>query len=69
MALQSFRALKASVVYGNSDGENMFVVGESDVTSHSFLLDHWYIRVPFVEYAVEDETHVPHAIHKVRDHH
>lgn len=65
MALQSLRALKASVLYGNSGGENIFVVGEYDVTSHSFLLDHWYIKVPFVENAVEDETHVPHVIHKV----
>jgi len=65
MALQSLGALKPSVLYGNSDGENMFVVGEYDGTSHSFLLDHWYIKVPFVEYAVEDEAYVPHVIHKV----
>src|SRR5258705_12417206 len=65
MALESLRALKASVLYGNSKGDNMFVVGEYDVTSHSFLLEHWYIKVPFVEYAVEDETNVPHVVHKV----
>jgi hypothetical protein len=65
MALESLRALKASVLYGNSEGDNMFLIGEYDVTSHSFLLDHWYIKVPFVEYAVEDETYVPHVVHKV----
>jgi len=65
MALQSLRALKASVVYGNSGGENMFVVGEYDVTSHSFLLDHWYIKVPFVESVPEDETYIPGPVRKV----
>ena len=65
MALQSLRALKASVLYGSSGGENMFVVGEYDVTSHSFLLDHWYIRVPFVEYVPDDETYLPGPVHKV----
>jgi hypothetical protein len=45
IALQSLRALKASIVYGNSGGENMFVVGEYDAASHSFLLDHWYLKV------------------------
>lgn len=44
MALQSLRALKPSVLYGSCDGKNMFVVGEYDAPSHSFLLDHWYIN-------------------------
>ncbi len=65
IGLQSLGALKTSVLYGNSGGENIFVVGKYDVTSHSFLLDHWYIKVPFVQYAVADETHVPHVINKV----
>src|SRR5688500_13294418 len=65
MALQSLRALKPSVLYGNSDGKNMFVVGEYDVNSHSFLLDHWYINVPFVEFVPEDETYPPGPVRKV----
>jgi hypothetical protein len=65
MALQSLRALKPSVLYGNCDGKNMFVVGEYDSASHSFSLDHWYLKVPFVEFAVEDETQVPHKVNKV----
>jgi hypothetical protein len=64
MALQSLRALTPSVLYGNCDGKNMFVVGEYDVTSHSFLLDHWYIKVPFVE-SVPDETYIPGPVRKV----
>jgi hypothetical protein len=65
MALQSLRALKPSVLYGNCDGKNMFVVGEYDVNSHSFLLDHWYINVPFVEYLPDDKTYLPGPVHKV----
>jgi hypothetical protein len=65
MAVQSLRALKPSVLYGNCDGKNMFVVGEYDSASHSFSLDHWYLKVPFVEFAVEDETQVPHKVNKV----
>jgi hypothetical protein len=65
MALQSLRALKPSVLYGNCDGKNMFVVGEYDVTSHSFLLDHWYIKVPFVESVPDDEKYLPGPVHKV----
>ena len=65
MALQSLRALKPSVLYGNCDGKNMFVVGEYDVTSHSFLLDHWYIKVPFVESVPEDETYIPGPVRRV----
>jgi hypothetical protein len=65
MALQSLRALKHRVLTGNSGGENIFVVGDYDVTSHSFLLDHWYIKVPFVEYVPDDETYPPGPVHKV----
>jgi hypothetical protein len=65
MALQSLSALKPRVLYGNCDGKNMFVVGEYDVASHSFLLDHWYIKVPFVEYVPDDETYLPGPVHKV----
>jgi hypothetical protein len=65
MALQSLLALKPIVLYGNCDGKNMFVVGEYDVTSLSFILDHWYIKVPFVESVPADETYLPGPVHKV----
>ena len=40
-------------------------IGEYDARSHSFLLDHWYISVPFMEFVPEDETYPPGPVRKV----
>ena len=65
MALKSLRALKAGILYDNSGGERIFVRGEYDDQSQAFRLTHWYLKVPFDEWVVEDEKYVPHKMHKV----
>ena len=65
IALKSLRALKAGILYDNSGGDRIFVRGEYDDQSQSFRLTHWYLKVPFGEWVVEDESHVPHRMYKV----
>lgn len=65
IALQSLYALKTGILYENSEGDRIFVVGEYDDQSQSFRLNHWYIRVPFGEMVIDDETRIPHTGHKV----
>jgi hypothetical protein len=64
MALRALMSLKASVLYGNRDGKSITLVGEFQPRTHIFTLKHWYLRVPFVEGAVKDETHVPHQVNR-----
>lgn len=65
IALKSFYALKPGIVYQNNEGDRIFVLGDYDRQSQSFRLSHWYIKVPFEEVVIEDETHIPHNVHKV----
>ena len=65
LALKSLQALKWNVLYPNGDGDKIFVRGEYDPQSQSFRLTHWYIKTPFESLAIEDETDVPHNVHKV----
>jgi hypothetical protein len=65
IALKSLYALKTGILYENSEGDRIFVVGEYDNQSQSFGLSHWYIKVPFEEIVTEDEARVPHTVHKV----
>src|SRR5687767_3617892 len=46
-ALKSLQALSWNVLYLNSSGDRIFVVGKYDDQSQSFRLTHWYIKVPF----------------------
>jgi hypothetical protein len=64
IALHALRSLKASILYGNSNGRSIILVGEFQARTHVFTLTHWYIRTPFVEWVVKDETHVPHQFNK-----
>jgi hypothetical protein len=64
MALHALISLKASIVYGNGDGKSINLVGEFRARTHVFTLKHWYLRVPFVEWAVKDETHIPHQVNR-----
>jgi len=60
--LHALMSLKASILYGNRDGKRITLVGEFQARTHIFTLKHWYLRVPFVERAVKDETHLPHQV-------
>ena len=65
IALKSLYALKAGILYENSEGDQIFVTGEYDNQSQLFRLSHWYIKVPFEEIVIDDETRIPHTGHKV----
>ena len=65
IGLKSLQALKPGILYENCGGDRIFVRGEYDDQSQSFRLTHWYLKVPFTEIVVEDETKVPHTTHKV----
>jgi hypothetical protein len=65
IALKSLQALKAGILYENSGRDRIFVVGDYDIQTQSFQLSHWYIKVPFEEVVAEDETRIPHTVHKV----
>ena len=65
MALKSLQGLKPGILYNNCGGDRILVHGEYDDQSQSFRLIHWYLKIPFTETLVEDETHLPHETHKV----
>jgi hypothetical protein len=65
IALKSLQALKAETLYANAGGDRIFVRGEYDPQSKSFRLSHWSIKVPFEKLVIEDETQIPHTVHKV----
>ena len=62
IALHALMSLRPSILYGNGDGRSIILVGEFQARTHVFRLRHWYIRTPFVEWAVKDETHIPHQV-------
>ena len=62
IALHALISLKASILYGNGNGRSIIVVGEFQARTHVFTLGRWYIRTPFVEWVVKDETHIPHQV-------
>ena len=62
IALHALKSLKASILYANRDGKHITLVGEFQARTQIFALKHWYLRVPFVEWAVKDETHIPHQV-------
>jgi hypothetical protein len=65
LALKSLQALRLNVLYPNAQGDKIFLRGEYDHQSNSFRLSHWYIKIPFEALVIDDETHVPHNVHKV----
>ena len=65
LALKSLQALSSNVLYPNAQGDKIFLRGEYDHQSNSFRLSHWYIKIPFEALVIEDETHIPHNMHKV----
>lgn len=47
MALGSLRALSARILYPNSKGGRIILVGDYDAQTQRFRIQHWYLRVPF----------------------
>jgi hypothetical protein len=64
IALHALMSLKPSILYGNSDGRSITLVGEFQKRTQIFTLRHWYIRTPFVEWAVKDKNHIPHQAYR-----
>ena len=65
LALGSLRSLSARVLYPNSRGNKIFLVGDYDSRSQSFVLTHWYIKVPFTELTLEDRLQRPEEIRNI----
>ena len=66
LAHDSLRSLRASVLYPNSKGNKIFLVGEYDVQSQLFVLRHWHIRTPFTEITLEDRIQMPEDIRTIQ---
>ena len=62
LALDSLRSLSARVLYPNSKGDKISLVGKYDAQSQLFVLSHWYISVPFTEITLEDRIQMPEEI-------
>ena len=65
LALNTLRSLSPRVLYANSKGGKICLVGEYDRRSQSFALYHWYIRVPFIELTLIDGIQDPETIKEV----
>ena len=66
MALGSLRALSARVLYPNSKGGKIILVGDYDAQTQLFRMEHWYLRVPFIEITLEDRLQTPEEIKEIR---
>lgn len=65
-ALGSLRALSGRVLYPNSKGGKIILVGDYDEQTEWFRLEHWYLRIPFVEITMEDRIQMPEEIKEIR---
>ena len=65
-ALGSLRALSGRVLYPNSKGGKIILVGAYDERTELFRLEHWYLRVPFVEITLESRIQMPEEIKEIR---
>ena len=65
MALGSLYALSPRVLYPNSKGK-IILVGDYDAQTQLFKLDHWYLRVPFIEITLENRVQMPEEIKEIR---
>jgi hypothetical protein len=66
MALGSFYALSPRVLYPNSKGGKIILVGDYDVQTQMFRIEHWYLRVPFVEVTLEDRVQMPEEVKEIK---
>lgn len=65
-ALASLRALSGRVLYPNSKGGKIILIGAYDEQAQLFRLEHWYLRVPFIEITMEDRIQMPEEISEIR---
>ena len=65
LAYESLRSLRARVLYPNSRGDKIFLVGDYDVQSQLFVLKHWHIRTPFTEITLEDRIQMADEIRTI----
>lgn len=65
LAYDSLRSLRARVLYPNSRGNKIFLVGDYDVQSQLFVLGHWHIRTPFTEITLEDRIQMADEIRTI----
>ena len=66
MALGSLRALNARVLYPNSKGGKIILVGDYDPRTKLFRIEHWYLRVPFIEIMLADGLQMPEEYKEIR---
>jgi hypothetical protein len=66
MARESLYALSPRVLYPNSKGGKIILVGDYDARTQLFKIKHWYLRVPFIEVTLEDRLQMPEEIHEIR---
>lgn len=64
-ALESLRALSARILYPNSKGGRIILVGDYDGRTQLFRLEHWYLRVPFIEVTLEDRLQMPEEVKEI----
>jgi hypothetical protein len=66
MALGSLYALSPRVLYPNSQGGKIILIGDYDARTQLFKIEHWYLRVPFIEITLEDRLQMPEEVKETR---
>ena len=66
LALGSLNALSPRVLYPNSEGGKIILVGDYDAQTQMFRLEHWYLRVPFVEITLEDRVQMSEEVKEIK---
>jgi hypothetical protein len=66
LALRSLQALSARILYPNSNGDRIILVGDYDVQTQLFRIQHWSIRVPFSELTLENRLQAPEEITEIK---
>jgi len=66
IALGSLRALSARILYPNSKGDRIILVGDYDAQTQLFRIQHWYLRVPFIELTLENRLQMPEEIKEIK---
>jgi hypothetical protein len=66
MALRSLHALSARILYPNSKGGRIILVGDYDVQTRLFRIQHWYLLTPFTELSLENRLQMPEEIREFK---
>ena len=68
MAVGSFNALSPRVLYPNSKAGRIILVGDYDAQTQLFRIEHWYLRVPFVEVTLQDRVQLSEEVEEIKRH-